>query len=229
MKPEYICKNGAVEADLRGANLRGANLRGANLRGANLREADLRGADLCEANLRWANLREANLYGADLYGADLRGANLRGANLREADLREADLYGANLRGATGIDRRLSTPLMMLLDQPGKIRLYKMVSAEYQSPIHSTKITYAAGESYSVTDANTDEHEQCAAGINVATSDWIVCNWTEGNRILLVEFGAADIACIPTATDGKIRLHRCKVVGEIPPQEWGLDGEVQDDP
>ena len=33
-------------------------------------------------------------------------------------------------------------------------------------------------------------------------------------ILLVEFVAADIACIPLGTDGKFRLHRCWVVGEV---------------
>ena len=36
---------------------------------------------------------------------------------------------------------------------------------------------------------------------------------EGFRILIVEFTAKDIAAIPTGTDGKFRLHRCKVVAE----------------
>jgi hypothetical protein len=32
-------------------------------------------------------------------------------------------------------------------------------------------------------------------------------------VLLVEFTAADIACIPTGTDGKFRLRKFTVVGE----------------
>jgi hypothetical protein len=44
-------------------------------------------------------------------------------------------------------------------------------------------------------------------------DWCLKNHIDGYRVLIVEFTAADIAAIPIATDGKFRLHRCKVVGE----------------
>lgn len=37
---------------------------------------------------------------------------------------------------------------------------------------------------------------------------------EGYRVLLVEFSARDIAVIPTATDGKFRVHKCKVIREV---------------
>jgi len=66
----------------------------------------------------------------------------------------------------------------------------------------------------VADANTDVNEQCGAGINVATLDWCLKEYQDGYQILLIEFLASDIACIPTATDGKFRLHRCSVVGTI---------------
>ena len=102
---------------------------------------------------------------------------------------------------------------MLLDQPGEIRAYKMVTKEGMSPISENKIEYKIGNIVSVDKANTDELKHCGAGVNVATLDWILLNWQEGNRVLVVEFTAKDIACIPTGTDGKFRLHRCKVVGE----------------
>ena len=105
---------------------------------------------------------------------------------------------------------------MLLDQPGKIRAYKLVDADLRSPIQSGgKLTYTIGEAVAVKDANTDPADHCAAGVNVATLDWCLKNWKEGRRILVVEFEAKDIACIPTATDGKFRLHRCTVVAEKP--------------
>ena len=50
-------------------------------------------------------------------------------------------------------------------------------------------------------------------IAVATLPWVMREWRDGFKVLIVEFWAADIACIPTATDGKFRLHRCRVVGE----------------
>ena len=198
-----------IEAVASGADLGGADLRDANLRDANLRDANLRGADLGGADLRGANLRGANLRGADLRGADLRGADLGGA-----DLGGADLGGADLRGAEGIAPERVQPLLMLLDQPGPMRAYKLVDAEYRSPIQdSKKLKYAVGESVEVTDANTDPNELCAAGINVATLDWCLKEWKSGWRVLVLGFTAQDIACIPTASDGKFRLFRCTVVGE----------------
>jgi hypothetical protein len=179
----------------------------ANLYGANLYGADLSGADLSGANLSGADLSGADLYGANLSGANLYGANLSGANLS----------GANLSGALGIIPEKTTPLLMLYDQPANIRLYKLVTADGFGPFPRTHPpkwpAYEIGKSYSVKNANTDTAESCGAGINVATLDWVLREWKPGHRVLLVEFTANDIACIPTATDGKMRLHRCKVVGE----------------
>ena len=153
--------------------------------------------------------------GADLGGADLRGADLRGANLRDANLR-----GADLGGAEGINKNRCTPLTILMDQPGKIRAYKLVNADMVGPYHGG-ITYKKGNIASVENANTDDTQPCAAGINIATLDWCMKEWREGYRILIVEFTAKDIAAIPIATDGKLRLHRCKVVGEKDLKEIGL--------
>ena len=129
-----------------------------------------------------------------------------------ADLRSADLSSANLSSAVGFVPERVCPLLMLRDQPGKIRAYKLVTAKGEGPFNGG-IIYRAGETVSVDDADTSPTELCGRGIHVATLDWCLCEWCEGYRILVVEFEAADIAAIPTASNGKFRLHRCTVVGE----------------
>jgi len=203
-------------ANLARANLAGANLAGANLAGAYLADANLAGAYLADADLADANLARANLAGANLARANLAGANLAGAYLADANLARANLAGAYLADAKGIAPERCTPLLMLLDQPGKIRAYKLVDADLRSPIQLYgKLTYKIGDTIAVDDANTNPTAHCAAGVNVATLDWCLKNWSEGNRVLVVEFEAKDIACIPTASDGKFRLHRCTVIAEKP--------------
>ena len=160
--------------------------------------ANLGGADLRDANLRGANLGNADLVNADLWVANLRDANLRGANLLDANL--------------GVSPERITPLLMLLDQPGRIRAYKLVTDECGGPFYGG-IVYTVGATVSVSDADTDPAEHCGAGVNVATLDWCLKEWQPGYRVLVLEFTAADIACIPTATDGKFRLYRATVVGE----------------
>jgi uncharacterized protein YjbI with pentapeptide repeats len=110
------------------------------------------------------------LYGADLYGADLSGANLSGANLSRANL-----SGANLTSAKGIHRDLVTPLRILVEQPGPIRAYKLVTPTGEGPFNAG-ITYEVGKFYEVADANTDEYQDCAAGINLCTLDWALREW-----------------------------------------------------
>ena len=210
------------EADLHEADLHGADLRGADLRGAELREVGLRGADLRGANLYEANLYEADLRGADLRGADLReadlreadlrGADLHGANLRGADLREAGLRGADLRGAMGLKPEWVTPLLLLREQPGLIRAYKLVTADGVGP-YNGGLRYPIGETVAMADADADPTVPCGPGINLATLDWCLAHWEPGFRVLIAEFTAGDIAAIPTATDGKFRVRRCTIIGE----------------
>jgi len=199
-----------------------ANLRYANLSSADLSSANLRYANLSYANLSYANLSSANLRYANLSSADLRYANLSYANLRYANLSSANLSYANLSSATGVIAERTTDLLLLLDQPGRIRAYKLVNERSEGHINGG-IKYVIGESCSVENANTDVTAHCGAGINVATLPWVLREWRPGYRVLIVEFEAADIAAIPTATDGKFRLHRCAVVGEktIDPVALGL--------
>ena len=210
------------DANLSDANLSGANLSDANLNGADLRYANLSGVDLRYANLSSVDLSDADLSDADLSDANLSGANLRYANLSDANLRYANLSGANLRSTDlsdanlryviGLAPEICTDLLMLLDQPGKIRAYKLIKENNQGPFRGG-IKFKIGTNVSVTDANTDPTQQCGAGINVATLPWCLSNWYKGYKILIVEFTKKDIACIPTATDGKFRLHRCKIIAK----------------
>jgi len=223
------------QANLYHADLSLANLYQANLYHANLYHADLSQANLYQANLSLANLYQANLYHADLshanlYQADLSHANLSHANLYQADLSQADLSHANLYHAdlshanlyqaVGVKKHLITPLLFLYDQPGFIRAYKLVNAEGEG-LYNGVVVYRIGESVSVENANGDDTLLCGAGINLATLDWCMREWREGYRILIAEFIAQDIAAIPTSTDGKFRVHRCKIVGEKNLEELGL--------
>jgi hypothetical protein len=207
-----------------GADLANANLADANLADANLADAYLAGANLAGANLAGAYLARADLAGAYLARADLADADLAGAHLAGANLADANLARADLAGAKGINPWRASPLMMLLDQPGKIRAYKVVTAGGVGPFNGG-ITYKVGESYEV-EANTDPTEQCGRGLHVASFDWCAREWREGYRVLVLEFEAKDIACIPLGTDGKFRLHRATVVGEVDLAKRGLVTEKE---
>ena len=152
--------------------------------------------------------------------ANLSGANLSGANLAGADLAEANLSVANLAEANGINPYMTTPLFLLKDQIGKIRAYKLVDSEQEGP-YQGGIVYKIGKTVSVKNACTDINQQCAPGISLATLDWCIKDWREGYKILIAEFTRKDIAAIPTATDGKFRVSKCKIVGEKDLGEIGL--------
>lgn len=158
-----------------------------------------------------------------LTGADFTDAVLTGADLRDAVLSGADLSGAVLRGAKGVNKYLCTPLLMLFDQPGDIRAYKLVNNNNEGPYYGG-IKYEVGCICQCDNASKDENIQCAAGISLATLDWCIKEWREGYKILIAEFEASDIAAIPTATDGKFRVSKCKIVGEKDLKEIGLVSE-----
>jgi hypothetical protein len=203
-------------AYLSGANLSGADLSRAHLSGADLSGAYLSGADLSGAYLSGADLSGADLSGAYLSGADLSGADLSGADLSGAYLSGADLSGADLSRAAGIAAELCTDLLILFAQPGpKLRAYKLVDSKYKSPIQSTgKLTYKIGARIEAKNVNADPMEHCGEGINVATLPWVLREWRDGWRVLLVEFDKADLICIPTATDGKFRVKAVDVIEEL---------------
>ena len=145
----------------------------------------------------------------------------------DANLQYANLQGANLQYANGFNKYAVQPLLMLLDQPGKLRFYKAVTKTLESPTSDIVIQYKIGGKVSVEDANTDEYNLCAAGINVTTLDWVLREYRcTPVRILVIECTANDIACIPVASDGKIRLHRGKVVAELDYERYGLKNPME---
>jgi uncharacterized protein YjbI with pentapeptide repeats len=174
-----------------------------------------------------ATQARAYLAGAYLAGAYLAGADLAGAYLAGAYLARANLAGAYLAGAKGFDPRRYNDLLILLDQPGKVRAYKLVDGHYRSPIQQNgKLFYRPGETVEAADVDTDPAKQCAAGLNVATLPWCLRWWRDGYRVLLVEFAARDIAAIPVG-DGKFRVRKLRVVRELDLADLGLvEAEAQ---
>ena len=49
---------------------------------------------------------------------------------------------------------------------------------------------------------------------MCSPEWLVNNFEPGRKIVIVEHTAADIAAIPYASDGKYRIRRGVVVGEV---------------
>ena len=94
----------------------------------------------------------------------------------------------------------------------KIRAYKIVD-ENNEGIHRGGLKYNIGDTVTVDDWDDDAFVECGAGINLATLDWCLKEYREGHKILICEFTAKDIVAIPTATDGKFRVKKCKVIRE----------------
>jgi len=178
------------------------------------------GASLADANLAGADLECSYLQGAKLAGADLRLADLRGADLTGADLAGANIEDAFTCYAKGLPREYPNPLSKLLTRQGPITAYKVVTPDRRGIYFPCDIIYADGAEIRVEGANTDPLEDCGAGINAAIWGWCQRELSpdvvvpRGNEIIIqIEFMAEDIAAIPHESNGKFRLHRCKVVGE----------------
>jgi len=170
--------------------------------------ADLSSADLSSANLRLANL----------YSADLSLANLSSANLSSADLRLADLSLANLRSAKFTEPIYISDLysLKLLPKNTILTFWKYI-VNGKSPIQdSGKIEYKVGKTYTEKDCNTDEFNECGAGLNVATIQWCLKNTVGNDSVELIEcqFKVSDIVAVPYWTDGKFRVKKLKVLRKI---------------
>ena len=130
------------------------------------------------------------------------------------------MRGADLQGAKGINKYLTTPLYMLFNQPGKIRAYKLVNQKGEG-IYRGGLVYEIDKRISVDEWDDSESEQCGAGINLATLDWCIREWREGLRILICEFTATDIVCVPIGSDGKFRVKSCTPVAELDLAKYGI--------
>lgn len=211
--------NGASlnRAFLNGASLNGASLNRASLNRASLNGALLTRASLNEASLNRTSLTRASLDGASLHGAFLNGAFLNGALLDEASLNGASLDGAFLNGASlrrtkGISKYHTSPLYGMMDQVGKIRAYKLTTADCRGTQYPS-IIYEVGKTYEEINSDTNERNSCSYGINLATLDWCLKDYKPGCRIFVAEFEVGDIAAIPTGSTGNFRVYRCTIVSE----------------
>ena len=140
----------------------------------------------------------------------------------------ANLRGANLQGAKGINPYLCTPLLMLLEQPDNIRAYKIVNNTNEG-IYRGGIKYLIGKTVEAEKIDLDITKQCSFGISLATLDWCMREWKPGYNILICEFSKTVTVnkkkvsniCIPTATDGKFRVKKCKVIKAVNLKKIGL--------
>jgi len=113
---------------------------------------------------------------------------------------------------------------MFFDQKNPIRAYKLVTVNNTGPYYKL-IKYEIGQSYSVDNASTNEETQCAEGISLASLDWCCRNWKNGYKVLIAEFNKKDIAAIPIGSNGKFRVHRCKIIAEKNLEKIGLKSET----
>jgi hypothetical protein len=207
-------------ADLYGTNLSEANLSRADLSEANLSGANLSGTNLSDANLYRANLSDANLYGANFSGANLSSANLSGTNLSSANLSGTNLSDANLSRAdlygTLIENINWLAYIGIVGCP-RAYAYKLITNSGFGPFKGG-VNYLDSNEFA-TDCNKDVHEQCGAGINLATFAWCLNNkQADDNRLLLMEFDVNDAIC-PVGSDGKFRVSKCTKVCEC---DWHGD-------
>ncbi len=83
----------------------------------------------------------------------------------------------------------------------------------------THLEYAPGKIVKSPSINTSEHDDCGAGVNIASLAWLRDGRADGmwiNRpaeMYLVEFNAAD-AVIPHHTDGKFRVPQVRVLYRV---------------
>lgn len=145
--------------------------------------------------------------------ANLARANLADANIAGADLAGANMVGAYLADAKGLDPRRVNPLLTMCLQPGMQRGFKLVNEHGEGP-YNGGIRYVIGGTYTVKGFNPDPNDDCGAGINLATLPWCMREKKDGYRILIAEHTAKDIVAIPWFSDGKYRVRKCKIVGEV---------------
>jgi len=101
-----------------------------------------------------------------------------------------------------------------------VTAYKAVGLDGYSKIYTHEkkdsLLYQIGKTTKIKEADEDRNKECSFGINLGTlewcSDWIGCN-TRDYKILIAQFKVKDIAAIPYRANGKLRVWRCKIIGE----------------
>lgn len=112
-------------------------------------------------------------------------------------------------------------LIATMPDDGIIYAYKAVrKVDLRGPYQyrgRSYMTYTMGKIMKCRNANTNIFTLCGAGISVAPKSWaenLVSNrsaYTDACLLRKLKFYKRNIACIPAGTDGKFRVHRCRVV------------------
>jgi hypothetical protein len=125
-----------------------------------------------------------------------------------------------------LDLLVKGDLDRLKNHDGMVRAYKYTDKDAQSPTQTPKITYTVGKTVKVDHADEDPTNGCAAGINLATLDWVAAYVGKNdNRIFAVEFDSDDLAAIPDCMSGKFRVKECYVVEELDKTKLGWNAPV----
>ena len=114
-----------------------------------------------------------------------------------------------------LDLLTKDDLAKVKEHDGLVRAYKYTDKDGQSPVQSTgKLKYEVGKDYEEKTADTSDKD-CSNGINLASLDWCEKSRQGNDRIFAAEFEAPkDVARVPSSTDGKFRVFRCKIVDEL---------------
>lgn len=101
-----------------------------------------------------------------------------------------------------------------------IHAYKATTSDGSPPYNDDgTIVYAVGYEYSERDYSTKKREDCGKGLNVATMNWVIGDFSveiqyQGYNVFLVSFSPKDIVCVPYRTNGKLRVKRFDVVKNV---------------
>ncbi len=121
-------------------------------------------------------------------------------------------------GPDTLDLLFKDDLDKLKGFKGTVRAYKGVTKDYGSPGWSQGkpvLSYKVGDTPEVLNADISD-TACAAGVNLGPKSYVTKEYpSPGHNHMVVEFECPkDLASVPSGTDGKFRVFRCKVVSEL---------------
>jgi hypothetical protein len=173
------------------------------------------GIDLFRADFSGKDLSYVDLTDGQLARSDFTRCNLSGSNVQGTDLTYAKLAEAQLSNVKGLEASTLAIVKALFSDQEVLRAYKIVNKKNNEGAFVGGIKYEIGSTYEVPNASTDEKVLCAPGIHLATLNWCKDKYNpKDHRIVVAEFNREDVAVIPTKTEGKFRVKKCKIVEEF---------------
>ena len=113
----------------------------------------------------------------------------------------------------------------------KIKLYKAVRKYRNSENHfysnyDSKFEYTIGEISEVNDFDDDTKISCGRGIHLSYLEYALRFGREWDNLAIIEVECdLDDIVVPQPCEGKVRAKKCKVLREVPIEEFGLYGEI----